>query len=40
MGLLLVYLIACGVVLNGVLLWWGYCRAIGWACELVTRVRA
>lgn len=39
-GLLLLYFIACGVVLNGVLLYWAYCWAIGWLCELTMRLRA
>lgn len=40
MGPLLVYLIACGCVLNGLLLWWAWCWAIGWAAEIEARLRA
>lgn len=35
MTLLLLYLIACGAVLNGVLLWYAYCWAIGFALDVM-----
>lgn len=37
-GAALLYLIAVGSLAHVPLLWWGYCRALGWLLEL--RVRA
>ena len=35
----LIYLIACGAVLNGLFLWFAYCEFIGWAVEWVRKGR-
>lgn len=40
MGWALLWFIACGVVLNGLLCWWAWCWLIGWAAEIEARLRA